>query len=278
MDGWCKVGTGFGEASEQQLTSPDVTTAVPGPGGMGTPWAWGLQQLRKPPPWSHQSHQLGRPSIFSACSFGPGYHLFSPPLPTLSLLVSPSSLPIVCPWMLVSPWSLPFSALLVSVLIRPSDSGSCCHIGLSSHLLDAFPLLLGSVLVFPSVSLLSPPVLIFSLSLSHTPSFQVIKGPALGSAAPPKAQSCPSLVTITLAGMESSSAPERPTGITWGPDGDRFLKKLTAFKGLGASGEATPTEEQRSTVLWLPNLLLGCSVPLGGIGGGAKRKGISYCV
>jgi len=83
-------------------------------------------------------------------------------------------------------------------------------------------------------------------------------------------------VTITLAGMESSSAPERPTGITWGPDGDRFLKKLTSFKGLGASGEATPTEEQRSTVLWLPNLLLGKT--LGGTGGGAKRKGISYCV
>ena len=102
LDGWCKVGTRFGEASEQQLTSPDVTTAVPGPGGMGTPWAWGLWKLRKPPPWSHQSHQLGRPSIFSACSFGPGYHLFSPPLPTLSLLVSPSSL-----LSLLGCWSLP---------------------------------------------------------------------------------------------------------------------------------------------------------------------------
>ena len=43
LDGWCKVGTRFGEASEQQLTSPDVTTAVLGPGGMGTPWTWGLR-------------------------------------------------------------------------------------------------------------------------------------------------------------------------------------------------------------------------------------------
>ena len=177
-------------------------------------------------------------------------------------------------------WGPSLSAFLCSLSLCPCHTVhcvSCCHVHLSSHLLERVPCLarfhLGVSLCLSLVT--SSPDF---LSLSPGPSFQVIKGPALGSAAPPQAQSCPSLVTITLAGMETSSAPKRPTGITWRPDGDRFLKKLTTFKGLGAPGEATPAEEQRSTVLWLPNRLLGCSVPLGGTGGGAKRKGISYCM
>ena len=158
-------------------------------------------------------------------------------------------------------WSLPslcLSPFSCSLSLSHRLTGSCRHVRLSSHLLERIPSLawfcLGVSLCLSLIT--SSPDF---LSLSHTPSFQVIKGPPLGSAAPPQAQSCPSLVTITLAGVESSSAPERPTGITWGPDGDRFLKKPTTFKGLGAPGGATPAEEQRSTVPWLPNLLLGCS-------------------
>ncbi|XP_044894023.1 basic salivary proline-rich protein 3-like [Felis catus] len=40
--------------------------------------------------------------------------------------------------------------------------------------------------------------------------------------------------------------PDRPTGSTWGPDGDRLLKKLTTLgRGAEVPGKAKPAEEQR---------------------------------
>ena len=126
MDGWCKAGTGFREASEQQLTSPDVTMAVPGPGGMDTPWAWGLWQLRKLPPWNHQSHQLQHPNIFSALFFCPWLTpLFSP-----STHCPPSGLSVlsvVSPWVFVSPPSLPRSGSVSQCLSLLSCSLSLSH-------------------------------------------------------------------------------------------------------------------------------------------------------
>lgn len=51
---------------------------------------------------------------------------------------------------------------------------------------------------------------------------------------------------LLWAGMESFGAPDRPTGSTWGPDGDRFLKKLTTLGKGGGPGEATPTKNKKA--------------------------------
>lgn len=57
--------------------------------------------------------------------------------------------------------------------------------------------------------------------------------------------------------MESSSAPDRLPGSTWGPDGDRLLKKLTTLgRGAGAPGKAKPAKEQRPKSC-------GCQIPPG---------------
>lgn len=140
---------------------------------------------------------------------------------------------------------------------------SSCSLSMSLHLTACPPL--------PAITSVSVPVcpslclsvchlpLISFLPLSHAPSFQIAKGPTGRSGQCPTPSPCvPHLWEQLLwAGKETSSASDRPTSSTWGPDGNRFLKKLNRGPGV-----AKPAKAQRPKVLRYQTpsgSLLGCS-------------------